>query len=233
MRHIYLPLLCAMLLTSGAIAAVPSPSGPVVIELFTSQGCSSCPPADKLLAELNKRPDVIAISRPVTYWDRLGWKDTLARPENTQAQYDYAARLKGEGVYTPQAVVQGRFETIGSRAAALQNLVERARAPSALQVQRLNSESVQLRWLGPAPAALKLRLVHVKPSVDVAIGRGENSGSHIAYTNVLQDDVLLPLQFDAEHKMTIKVPPRSAQTRYAILANTGLATPIVAASWVD
>ena len=101
---------------STAHAAPPR----AVIELFTSQGCSSCPPADKLLAGLAKDPDVIAISLPVDYWDRLGWKDTFAKHAFTERQQAYAA-VRGDGqVYTPQAVVNGSEHVVGSQAAAIE-----------------------------------------------------------------------------------------------------------------
>ncbi len=96
---------------------------PAVIELFTSQGCSSCPAADRLLQELSKRPGVIAMSFPVTYWDYLGWKDTLARQENSRRQRDYAA-TRGDGeVYTPQIVVNGIKRCVGSNLAAIEAAV--------------------------------------------------------------------------------------------------------------
>ena len=92
-----------------ATSAATDRHHPVLLELFTSQGCSSCPPADRLAERLTKEPGLLVISRPVTYWDRLGWKDTLAREENTQLQRAYAARgLAGEnGVFTPQIVIDG------------------------------------------------------------------------------------------------------------------------------
>jgi hypothetical protein len=232
MRHIFMPLIGAAL-TLCSIPAVAAPSGPVVVELFTSQGCSSCPPADKLLAALAKRPDIIAITRPVTYWDRLGWKDTLARPENTQLQYDYAKRLKRDGVYTPQVVVQGRTETIGSRAAALEALVQQARAASPLRAARQSGTRVQLLWQGPRPTQLQLHLLRVMPASEVKIGHGENGGTKIIYTNVVLEDVLILPRFVADGTMTITVPSATPQARFALLANTGAATSILAASWLD
>ena len=112
----------SLLHENDAQAQDPSPSAePVLVELFTSQGCSSCPPADRLAARLAPEPGVVVISRPVTYWDRLGWKDTLARPENTDLQRAYARRtLAGRnGVYTPQTVVDGEFGAVGSQESRL------------------------------------------------------------------------------------------------------------------
>ncbi|MBS0472598.1 MAG: DUF1223 domain-containing protein [Proteobacteria bacterium] len=100
------------------LAAGPAAAGgrPVVVELFTSQGCSSCPPADALLSRLAHRGDIIAISLPITYWDMLGWKDTLATDANTRRQKAYAAAMGHGGVYTPQIIVDGSVDVVGSRA---------------------------------------------------------------------------------------------------------------------
>src|SRR5437764_1019159 len=98
-----------------------------VVELFTSQGCSSCPPADKLLAELARDPSLVAISVPIDYWDYLGWKDTLADPRNTARQKAYA-RVRGDGqVYTPQAVVNGALHALGSDKGDIEHAIELSR----------------------------------------------------------------------------------------------------------
>jgi hypothetical protein len=114
-----LPLaFAASLILGPPTAFAGSPDGrPIVIELYTSQGCSSCPPADQLLGKLATRPDVIAMSLPITYWDMLGWKDTLASEANTRRQKAYAAAMGHGGVYTPQIVVDGVTDVVGSRAA--------------------------------------------------------------------------------------------------------------------
>ena len=100
-------LLFAALALFAAPAFAADAAHPTVIELFQSQGCSSCPPANAALIEFAKRPDVLALNFAVDYWDRLGWKDTFARHEYTERQYAYARALGGDGVYTPQIVVNG------------------------------------------------------------------------------------------------------------------------------
>ena len=98
-----------------------------MLELFTSQGCSSCPPADKLLGELIRDPSLVAFSLNVDYWDSLGWKDTLADPRNSERQRAYA-RVRGErGVYTPQMVINGTAHVVGSDKAAIQRALASAR----------------------------------------------------------------------------------------------------------
>ena len=108
---------------------VQSAAGPVVAELFTSQGCSSCPPADAVAARLARDPGVLVISRPVTYWDRLGWKDSLGREENTRLQRQYGDRaFGGANIYTPQVVVDGRAQAVGSQEAKVRGLLATAAA---------------------------------------------------------------------------------------------------------
>jgi hypothetical protein len=110
-----LALAAALLSFAPGVAMAGAESRPVVVELFTSQGCSSCPPADELLGRLTQRPGVVALSLPITYWNMLGWKDTLATEANTRRQKAYAALMKHGGVYTPQIIVDGVTDVVGSR----------------------------------------------------------------------------------------------------------------------
>ena len=113
--RLLLGLILAALTLVASPAAEAAGKRPVVVELFTSQGCSSCPPANSLLARLADRKDVIAMSLPVTYWDMLGWKDTLGSELNTRRQKAYAAAMGRGGVYTPQMIVDGTLDVVGSR----------------------------------------------------------------------------------------------------------------------
>ena len=177
--------------SAPASAAVAS-TEPVLLELFTSQGCSSCPPADRLAEKLAADPALVVISRPVTYWDRLGWKDTLAREDNTVLQQAYSrAGLAGQnGVYTPQLVIDGSFGTVGSREAEVRSGIARhgGKGSAAIRVRDLGAKGVGVGIDGVAARPAELVLVAAKRKAEVAIMRGENSGRSVNYTNVLKDE---------------------------------------------
>jgi hypothetical protein len=155
---------------------------PVFIELFTSQGCSSCPPADKLIAKLAHQPGVIALSMPVDLWDYVGWKDTLALPYHAQRQRQYAKTRGDNRVYTPQAVINGIAHVVGSDPAAI-----RAQADMCFGREGALSVGLQVE-IGAAtentPKLASLWLVRVASSRDVQIKRGENAGHTFNYVNV-------------------------------------------------
>src|SRR5215467_14532067 len=121
-----------LLFAAGAAFLAPAEAGgmkrPVVVELFTSQGCSSCPPADELLGRLADRHGILALSLPITYWDMLGWKDTLATSANTHRQKAYAAAMGHGGVYTPQMIVDGVSDVVGSREGDVEAAVAKRQA---------------------------------------------------------------------------------------------------------
>jgi hypothetical protein len=160
-----------------------------VIELFTSQGCSSCPPADQLLGELTSDSSLIAVSVPVDYWDYLGWKDTLADPHNTARQKAYA-HARGDGqVYTPQVVVNGTLHALGSDKAAIEVAIAASRKNGAMSLLptltvgegRLN---ITMPDVVDAHAGGEVWLVGVVKAATIAIARGENKGRTITYHNV-------------------------------------------------
>src|SRR5271154_3539046 len=117
----------ALLLSLGPIGGSAAETRPVVVELFTSQGCSSCPPADKLLGELAKRRDVVALGFHITYWDGASWRDPFARKESTERQTTYDRRLTGGQVYTPQMVIEGTEDAIGSDRATILAALDKAK----------------------------------------------------------------------------------------------------------
>ncbi len=188
-------------LAAGAVALTGGLRGaqaqgldkPVVIELFTSQGCSSCPPADKLLLGIARRPNVIALSLPVDYWDYIGWKDTFGRPEHTARQKGYA-KVRGDGkVYTPQAVIDGIYHVVGSDMAAIEGATAGAHGRGGALMTPMKvmpSDDGLTVEIGDAPAGApreaNLVLMRVASLREVQIGRGENSGRKITYANVVR-----------------------------------------------
>jgi hypothetical protein len=164
-----------------------------VVELFTSQGCSSCPPADALLAELAGQPDVVALSFPVNYWDYLGWKDTLAHAAFTERQKAYAQARSDRQVYTPQMVVNGIKSCIGSDRARIEKSIQETNAgrehlPVDMELKEQNG-IVTISVDGATPAGTRDAHVFVLPVMrtkTVRIGRGENSGRTVTYANVVR-----------------------------------------------
>ena len=159
---------------------------PAVVELFTSQGCSSCPPAEKLVSELAQRPDVLALTFHVDYWDDLGWRDRFSSPEATQRQRDYAQRLQLSSVYTPQAIVDGHDNLVGSNRVALEAALRGARvgAPIALTVLK-GSVQADIGAQTNAAASNVLLVAYLRSAVS-PIGRGENAGRTIQEANVVR-----------------------------------------------
>jgi hypothetical protein len=163
-----------------------------VIELFTSQGCSSCPAADKLIAEYAKDPTVIALSLAVDYWDYLGWKDTLALGGHTQRQRAYARARNDRQVYTPQVVIDGAVHALGSDKAAIERAIRQVReqqSPLTLPVTLVrdgDTMKVSVPGAKDGRAQAEVWLCPVSAAVPVAIARGENTGRTITYTNVVR-----------------------------------------------
>jgi hypothetical protein len=180
-----------------AIVAVirPAHADPrAVVELFTSQGCSSCPPADKILGELAQDPSVIALSMPIDYWDYLGWKDTLADARFSARQRAYS-RVRGDReVYTPQLVVNGAVHVIGSDRESIQIAIDktdRAGGVMSVPVTMTQSDSkltVSVAALeSPAPMHGEVWICSISKAVPIAIGRGENRGQEVTYYNVVRN----------------------------------------------
>ncbi|MGH9806416.1 MAG: DUF1223 domain-containing protein, partial [Terriglobia bacterium] len=165
-------------------------SRPIVVELYTSEGCSSCPPADELLAQLSQRNDVIALTLPVTYWDMLGWKDTLASDANTRRQKGYAEAMRSGGVYTPQAVIDGIDDIVGSKDSAIAaDLAAREADMESVPVS-LSATPKEIRVvIGPGHAGsdATVWLFHVLAKATVTINAGENAGQTLTYRNVVRD----------------------------------------------
>jgi hypothetical protein len=163
-----------------------------VVELFTSQGCSSCPAADHLLGELSKDPDVLALSLPIDYWDYLGWKDTLADARHTARQRAYSAMRGDRAVYTPQIVINGIAQALGSDKSAIERAVAQSHRNAAVLsipvTLSVNKDAVTVKMSGNQgePRSAEVWLCPLTRAVQVHIGRGENRGKTVTYTNVVR-----------------------------------------------
>jgi hypothetical protein len=210
-------LLLALVCCVIGTAPLQAGERPILVELFTSEGCSSCPPADALLAELAGRPEVLALSFHVDYWDRLGWKDPYSSPDATRRQHGYADLLHLNTVYTPQIVVDGRWQAVGSDRSEVEHALGAARrsreeVPIALTVEQGRAKITLGTGRDDAPRELLLigfDRRHVTP-----VSRGENSGRTLSHVDVVRSiDALGP----ADGRRKFEVPLRPPCDRVAAI----------------
>jgi hypothetical protein len=183
--------LAAVALAAGITPAAQAQTRPLVVELFTSEGCSSCPPADELLSELARsRPDVLPLAFHITYWDRLGWPDPFALHAATDRQRDYAATLGLDSIYTPQMVVDGHRDVVGSdRGSVLAALRDAAAAlppPVALHLARTRGQVTLEVGEGARAQRGSVLLVGYDAAHRTAVARGENAGRMLTESNVVR-----------------------------------------------
>jgi hypothetical protein len=183
------PFIAGLLVAGSALANASEPRA--VLELFTSQGCSSCPTADKLLGELASDPSLVAVSVPIDYWDYLGWKDTLASPAHSARQRAYA-RVRGDRqVYTPQIVVNGSTHVLGSDRSAVERAItvtdRNAAIMSVPVLMSVGGNNLNIKVAGGKEhVAGEVWLCPLAQTVPVEIGRGENHGRTVTYHNVVR-----------------------------------------------
>jgi hypothetical protein len=182
-----------------AIVAIIRPAGAAepraVVELFTSQGCSSCPPADKIIGELANDPSIIALSMPIDYWDYLGWKDTLADSRFSARQKAYSHMFSDRGVYTPQVIVNGSAPMIGSDRAGIEGAIgDTIKADGVMSVPVTMTLSGKQINVSVAASTKALAAMHgevwicsISREIPISIGRGENRGREITYHNVVRN----------------------------------------------
>jgi hypothetical protein len=195
-RHI---AFAGALICAASMTPPPANAGEprAVIELFTSQGCSSCPAADKVLGELARDPSLVTLSLPVDYWDYLGWKDTLASHGHSSRERAYADTRGDREVYTPQVVVNGIVHVLGSDKAAIERAIAQTRqseAPLTLPVTIAIADgkvTVNVPAADGAQRSAQVWLCPITGNAQVAIERGENRGHTLAYTNVVRSWVKL------------------------------------------
>jgi hypothetical protein len=180
------------------LAALPSmgfaadAAHPTVVELFQSQGCSSCPPAEANVAAVSDRADVLALAFEVDYWDRLGWKDTFSKAAWTARQYAYAHAMGRDGVYTPQVVVNGRAEGDGLEPGGLADLMRRGERGASGPTLGFAGDAVAVGAAAAPAGGADVWLARFIPhTVEVAIPRGENAGRTLPYKDVVREMVLI------------------------------------------
>jgi len=223
--------LAAATLTASAAFAETASQNPVVVELFTSQGCSSCPPANANLTAIADRPDVLALSFGVTYWDYLGWKDSFARPEFTNRQYAYEHTLHRATAYTPQMVVNGSMDLIGNSADELDRKIATGRndtQPAAPAITLAENE-VSIGAGTPPEDIADVWLVRYDPNiVQVPVARGENGGRTLPHKNVVH--ALTRLGGWTGDAVSFSLPPTQDGLKTAILVQSAYTGPILAAA---
>ncbi len=211
--------------------------GPVVVELFTSQGCSSCPPADALLRELAARDDVLPLALHVDYWDYIGWADSFAIPAHTERQRGYARVAGRDMVFTPQMIVMGHQSIVGARSMKLAELIlhhmQRPPVISLTVIDEGAGPGVALRPLGaPVTGPLDVLLVRYAPLRRVEITKGENAGRTMDYANVVEGWERLG-QWDGATPVQFAVKAPTGDQRAAVLVQQAGYGPILAAARVE
>jgi hypothetical protein len=182
---------CTIIAVVGPAHAEPR----AVVELFTSQGCSSCPPADRIIGELAKDPSIIALSLPIDYWDYLGWKDTLADARFSARQKAYSQMRGDREVYTPQVVVNGSMHVVGSDREGIESAigntgkVDRVMSVPVTMTLAGKQIAVSVAASGKGPAAMhgEVWICSISKAIPISIGRGENSGREVTYHNVVRN----------------------------------------------
>lgn len=232
----------------GAVAGLSAPgaeaeaeaesASPVVVELFTAQGCPVCPAADDKFAALAEHPDVIALSLHVDYWDYLGWADTLASPAHTKRQRSYADALHEKMIYTPQMVFQGREHAIGSEVEAVDAAIARQRAqPARAMVEMRRDGDMLVISIAPGPARAKIEpdadvvLAYYTDAERVKIDKGENKGADTIYRNVVADWSEIGLWRGGYAEL--RAAPREGFDGVAALVQAGPGGPILGAAQMN
>jgi len=213
-------LLSSLALTSATAIAAPDSDAPTVVELFQSQGCSSCPPANAVLNTLADRPDVLALSFAVTYWDYLGWKDRFAHPAYNARQSEYARAGGRTNVSTPQMIVNGRTVLIGHRRAGAEAAIARTRFAPGRPAISVASSRVSLAAGRPARPA-NVWLVRYDPRTqNVPIRAGENGGRTLPHRNIVRE-IYLVGKWDGSAASYAMPGAKSPLYRAAILIQDG------------
>ena len=219
----------AALVLSLTSAPVHAADPIVVVELYTSQGCSSCPPADKLLGELAGRRDVLPLALHVDYWDYIGWADNFANPAYTKRQRAYARVAGSRSIYTPQMIIGGKDHVIGYKPMAVADAIQANRNAAPIEIGMIRSGGsivISAQPQGRLPSDMQVQLVRYSPRQSVAIKRGENAGKTIKYHNIVLDWSVVG-KWDGRAPFMAEVNA-SAEGKYAVIIQRRGPGPVVA-----
>ena len=209
-------------------------NNPVVVELYTSQGCSSCPPADAILHELADREDVIALALHVDYWDYIGWKDPFGNPDHAVRQRAYATAGQRRTIYTPEMVVNGQTDIVGAKAMALAGaIMEHAKETPKVKLELKRSGdnlSIAAEKLQSVKSPMTVHMMRYTPRQVTKIKRGENAGKTIEYANVVEDWQVLGA-WDGNSPLALQVAV-SGENPAVVIIQSAKTGPILAAARV-
>ncbi|PZR00972.1 MAG: DUF1223 domain-containing protein [Cereibacter sphaeroides] len=234
MRHIASATFALCLATASAVQAEGT-GGAIVVELFTSQGCSACPPADDFFADLAKDPDVIPLALHVDYWDYIGWEDKFGDPQFTARQKAYARAAGSRMIYTPQLIVGGQDRVEGNKPAEVEALIRRhlatGRAVSLTAMRKGDKVMITAEAKSAFSTPVRVELVRYRPEETVLIESGENEGKTITYSNIVTS--WQPLgDWSGAAPLTIEAPAPGDDKAVVIVQSQGPAA-ILAAARVD
>lgn len=214
--------------TSASSSVLAGPRA--IVELFTSQGCSSCPAADRLIGEMVRDPSLIAVSLPIDVWDYLGWKDTLASPRHTERWQGYAKARGDRERYTPQVVANGAVHALGSDRAAIEKAIDKSRQNEAVMSVPVTAARAGDRLTialpdGAPPAVATVSVWGLAKAVTVMITRGENKGRTVTYHNVARRFVSLGAWNTGTNRWTVPLRDIAGDgiESAAVLVQTGSA----------
>ena len=233
-----LGLAFAAVLAGLAPAAAQAPSDhPVVVELYTSQGCSSCPAADALMGRLAQDGRVIALALHVDYWDYLGWEDRFARPEFTKRQKAYAKASGQRMIFTPQMIVAGQDSVVGNREDEVEAAIRRHALAAAARGQQVrltlrregDTIHIAAEAVPPSDRVFRVQLVRYTPSAEVAIERGENAGHRLTYHNIVTSWQAVG-DWRATAPLNLAAPAAGAEPAVVIIQSDGPGEVLAAAA---
>jgi hypothetical protein len=203
---------------------VSAQNAPVIVELYTSQGCSSCPPADEMMQVLADRDDVIPLSLHVDYWDYIGWKDEFAAPQNAERQRAYAAHAGRRSVYTPEMIINGVTDIVGAKPMEVSMAIAKHKEmPSPVQVDLTRSGdtvAIHARSRVGATGPTTVQMLRYVPAREARITRGENSGRSLTYINVTQNWQVLG-QWDGQDPLVMQVQAPGGEPVVVIVQAVG------------